>query len=120
MYTLKLTMEQITHKVILKTVAGADRLTEFSETFDVPFTPTHIKFSNIYYDASAADAVAHVLSSNLITSLDNRIEVVHDGLAPAEPNIFTNNHPVSGSYQFYLDNGGLTAGNFSMRVTFMK
>lgn len=113
-------MEQITHKVILRTVAGTDRLTSFPEVFDVPFTPTHIKFSNLYYDATNADNAPHVLSTNLITSLDNSIEVVHDGLAPAEAAIFTNTRPISGSYEFAFSGGGLNAGVFSMRVTFMR
>jgi len=113
-------MEQITHKLILQAVVGTDRLTRFAETFDVPFTPTHIKFSNLYYDATNADGVPHMLSSNLITSLDNSIEVVHDGLAPAEAAIFTNSRPISGSYEFAFSGGGLNAGVFSMRVTFMR
>jgi hypothetical protein len=113
-------MEQITHKVILQIVTGGNGLTSFSETIDVPFTPTHIKFSNIYYDAINADATPHVLSSNLITSIDNRVEVVHDGAAPGEPTVFTNSRPVNGTYQFYFDNNGIQAGNFSMRITFMR
>lgn len=113
-------MEQITHKVILRTVGGTDRLTSFTETFDVPFTPTRIEFSNIYYEATNADNAPHVLSTNLITSLDNNIDVVHDGLAPAGSTIFTNSKSINGAYQFTFGGGGLNAGVFSMRVTFIQ
>jgi hypothetical protein len=101
-------------------MVAANRLTSFSETINVPFIPTHIKVSNIYYDATPADVASHVLSSNLITSLDNRIAVIHDGLAMAEPVVFTNTNPINGQYQFTIDNGGLDAGVFSMTISFMR
>ena len=113
-------MEQITHRVILRSMVAANRLTEFYETLDIPFIPTHIKFSNIYYDANPADAAPHVLSSNLITSLDNRITVIHDGLTMSESVVFTNANPISGQYHFTLDNTGLGAGSFSMTISFMR
>lgn len=120
MYTLSLAMQQITHRVIVQTVAGADRLTSFSETLDVPFTPTHIKISNIYYEADPNDAHVYILSSNLINSLDNRLGVIVDGLTSSEPIVFTNDKPVSGSYDFNINNGGLRAGSLSMTVTFYR
>jgi len=113
-------MEQITHIVISRTIVAANRLTSFTETINVPFIPSHIKVSNVYYDAINADADSHVLSSNLITSLDGRIAVVHDGLAMAEPIVFRNNNTINGQYQFTLDTGGLDAGVFSMVISFMR
>jgi hypothetical protein len=113
-------MQQITHKVISQVVVGTDRLTSFSETLDVPFMPTHIKISNIYYEADPNDSQVYILSSNLINSLDNRLGVIVDGLNSSEPIIFTNDKPVSGSYDFNVNNGGLRAGSLSMTVTFMR
>ena len=74
----------------------------------------------MYYDAINADADPHVLSSNLITSLDGRIAVVHDGLSMSEPIVFRNTNMINGQYQFTLDTGGLDAGVFSMTITFMR
>ena len=116
-------MEQITHMVVAREMKGTDRLDLFYETINVPFTPTHITFSNIYYDATNNDDVMFVLSSTLIKSLDNRIGVVMDKLSLDQPITFMNSSPISGQYQFNITSpsyGGLSAGDFAMTITFTK
>ena len=116
-------MEQITHKVVAREMVGTDRLDLFYEILNVPFTPTHITFSNIYYDATNDDDVMYVLSTNLIRSLDNRIGVVMDKLSLDQPITFTNNSPIDGQYQFNITSpayGGLHAGDFAFTITFIK
>ena len=112
--------QQITSMVIRQTIPDATTLTSFTEHITVGFTPDLIRFSNLYYDAKADEGVIYKVTSSIVNSLDSCIGVGNNKVLLSEPMTFTNNKPISGTYQFNIDQGGFNPGNFVMMITFIK
>jgi len=109
---------QITSVVISENLAGAT--TTIKKGIHLAFVPDIIQVSHVFHEATNADATIHTITSNLITTEDGIIQSVYDGVQYAIPMVFSNNRKIDNTYEFNFSDGGLTAGIFSMNLTFIK
>jgi len=110
---------QITSIVITENIP-ATGLSSLQKGIHLAFVPDIIHVSHIFYEATAGDAVAHKITSNLITTEDGIIQSVYEGVQYAHPMLFSNNKPIDGNYTFNFSDGGLSEGIFTMSLTFIK
>jgi hypothetical protein len=109
---------QITSVVISENLSGST--ITIRKGIHLSFVPDIIQVSHVFYEATAADVTIHKITSNLISTEDGVIQSVYDGVQYAVPMVFSNNKPIDGSYEFDFSDGGLSAGIFSMNLTFIK
>ena len=109
---------QLTSIVITENLSG--NTPSLIKPIHLSFVPDLISVSHIFYEATAGDATIHRITSNLIQTEDGCIQSVYDGVQFSQPMLFSNNKPIDGSYTFNISDGGLSAGVFSMTLTFIK
>ena len=109
---------QLTSIVITENLSG--NTLSLIQPIHLSFVPDLISVSHIFYEATNADATIHRITSNLIQTEDGCIQSVYDGVQFSQPMLFSNNKPIDGSYEFNFSDGGLSAGVFSMTLTFIK
>ena len=107
----------ITSMIITHTTADGER--SFTRNIHVPFTPTHIKFSNMYFTDPANNDYFYAITSDLISSIDGRIGIANNFFQPSEPLVFTNDKPINGTYTFNTD-AGMELGFLTFTITFIK
>lgn len=93
-----------TSQVIKSTLAAGDQ--EFTVDIYCPFVPDEINFSNLVSSVSSADTDdnMYVLSSDLVSSIDNVIGVFQPDNNIMSTGInFQNNKTISGKFNFRLD-----------------
>lgn len=109
---------QITSVVISENLLG--NTTTIRKGIHLAFVPDIIQVSHVFYEATGGDATIHKMTSNLISTEDGIIQSVCDGVQYAIPMVFSNNKPIDNTYEFNISDGGLSAGVFSMNLTFIK
>jgi len=109
---------QITSVVISENLSGTT--TTIRKGIHLAFVPDIIQVSHVFYEATAADATIHKITSNLISTEDGIIQSVYDGVQYAIPMVFSNHSKIDNTYEFNISDGGLDAGIFSMNLTFIK
>jgi hypothetical protein len=112
-------MNQITSLVVKQKINNGQTLPSISLTIDVPFKPDVIKVSNIIHIDPNNLYEVYLLSSDLISTLDNVLSPLTSNLFNSEPTVFTNDKTIRGNYNFYFDTP-LPEGVFTMTLTFIQ
>jgi hypothetical protein len=104
--------------IITHTTPGGER--GFTRNIYVPFTPTHIKISNMYFRDPADNDYFYAITSDLISSIDGRIGIVNNQRQLMEDSlVFTNDKPINGTYTFNAD-AEMELGFLTFTITFIK